>query len=72
MGCLLQSNLLSFSGYYGSDVQQAVEMLSKKSLIDLLGTDLHHERHLNPLRELTYTPALARLIEEKGMLNTSL
>jgi protein-tyrosine phosphatase len=72
MGCLLQSNLLSFSGYYGSDVQQAAEMLSKKGLVDLLGTDLHHERHLTHLRELPYTPALARLIEEKGMLNSSL
>jgi tyrosine-protein phosphatase YwqE len=72
MGCLLQCNLLSFSGYYGSDVQQAAEMLSKKNLVDLLGTDLHHERHLNHLRELPYTPALARLIEEKGMLNPSL
>jgi tyrosine-protein phosphatase YwqE len=72
MGCLLQSNLLSFSGYYGSDVQQAAEMLAKKNLVDLLGTDLHHERHLNHLRELSYTPALARLIEEKGMLNSSL
>jgi len=72
MGCLLQGNLLSFSGYYGSDVQQAAELLSKKNLIDLLGTDLHHERHLLHLRELNYTPALARLVEEKGMLNPSL
>jgi tyrosine-protein phosphatase YwqE len=72
MGCLLQANLLSFAGYYGSDVMQAAEMLSKKGLIDLLGTDLHHERHLHHLRELVYTPALARLVEEKGMLNAEL
>jgi protein-tyrosine phosphatase len=72
MGCLFQCNLLSFSGYYGSDVQQAAELLSKKNMIDLLGTDLHHDRHLAHLRELPYTPALARLMEEKGMMNSGL
>lgn len=72
MGCLLQCNLLSFAGYYGSDVQHVAELLSKKGLIDLLGTDLHHDRHLNHLRELEYTPALARVLEEKGVLNPDL
>lgn len=72
MGCLLQCNLLSFAGYYGSDVQHVAEMLSKKGLIDLLGTDLHHERHLQHLRELEYTTALARVMEEKGVLNPDL
>ena len=72
MGCLLQCNLLSFAGYYGSDVRHAAELLSKRGLIDLLGTDLHHERHLTHLRSLEYSAALARAVEEKGVLNPGL
>jgi hypothetical protein len=53
-------------------VQHVAELLSKKGLIDLLGTDLHHERHLQHLRELEYTAALARVMEEKGVLNPDL
>jgi tyrosine-protein phosphatase YwqE len=72
MGCLFQSNLLSFSGYYGSSVRQAAEYLVQKGLTDLLGTDLHHHRHLEHLRELPLTPSLARLLDEQGILNPSL
>ncbi len=57
-GCLFQCNLLSFSGYYGQGALQASEWLAEKGMIDLLGTDLHHERHLNGLRELKETKAL--------------
>jgi len=69
MGCLFQSNLLSFSGYYGSSVRQAAEYLVDKGLTDYLGTDLHHDRHLENLRQLTFTPSLAKLMDEVGVLN---
>jgi tyrosine-protein phosphatase YwqE len=69
MGCLFQANLLSFSGYYGSSVKQTAEYLAQQGLIDLLGTDLHHQRHLDSLRELPFTPVLASLLDEKGVLN---
>lgn len=69
LGFLFQSNLLAFSGYYGNSVKQAAEYLVQEGLIDLLGTDLHHHRHLNSLRELPFTPALATLLDEKGVLN---
>ena len=50
MGFLLQTNLLSFTGYYGKPVEKAAKYLLKHGLIDFLGTDLHHHRHLNALR----------------------
>jgi protein-tyrosine phosphatase len=49
-GCLFQLNLLSFGGYYGPDSRQLAEYLVKKQYVDLLGTDLHHEKHLEILR----------------------
>jgi tyrosine-protein phosphatase YwqE len=69
MGCFFQANLLSFSGYYGSSVKQAAEYLVEQKLIDLLGTDLHHSRHLDQLRNLPLTPALGTLVDEQGVLN---
>ena len=42
LGCLLQVNLLSLSGYYGKPCQDGYETLVRKRMVDLLGTDMHH------------------------------
>lgn len=60
-GCLLQCNLLSFSGYYGKKVKGVALELAALGLIDYLGTDMHHERHLQALEEF-YTRTDARRI----------
>jgi protein-tyrosine phosphatase len=70
-GVLFQSNLLSFSGYYGGSVKNAAEFLANEDLIDLLGTDLHHDRHLAHLQELPFTPALQKAVG-KGLMNADL
>jgi len=53
LGCLLQLNLLSPTGYYGKDVTKAAIYLIKNGLYDLVGTDLHHERHLTKIAQYT-------------------
>lgn len=50
MGFLLQLNLLSLTGYYGKPVARAAKYLMANKLIDIVGTDMHHERHLEMLR----------------------
>lgn len=70
-GCTLQCNILSFGGYYGRETQEAAEYLVKAGLVDMLGTDLHHQRHLHALRKLPFTKALQRLME-KELINTRL
>lgn len=62
MGCKLQSNLLSFSGYYGKDVMRFAERLVDQDMINLLGTDLHHQRHLQGLQQLPFTKSLQKLM----------
>jgi tyrosine-protein phosphatase YwqE len=62
MGCILQSNLLSFSGYYGKEVLRFAERLVDQKLINLLGTDLHHQRHLEGLKNLNYSKSLQKLM----------
>jgi tyrosine-protein phosphatase YwqE len=70
-GCLFQCNILSFTGYYGEMIREAAEFLVAKDLVDLLGTDLHHQRHLASLRELRFTPALRKLMSG-NLLNQQL
>jgi protein-tyrosine phosphatase len=50
MGFLLQVNLLSLTGYYGKPVTRAAKYIIDNNLADLVGTDLHHKRHLDMLQ----------------------
>ena len=52
-GCLFQMNLLSLSHYYGKSVRKVAEKLMKEGLYDMVGSDLHHARHMAHLKELT-------------------
>lgn len=63
-GCILQSNLLSFSGYYGNEVKNFAEKLVDHDLIRLLGTDLHHQRHLLGLNDLQNTKSLRKIMDK--------
>jgi tyrosine-protein phosphatase YwqE len=62
-GLIFQANLLSFSNYYGPHVRKAAEWMAEQGMIDLLGTDLHHERHLAALQDLKLTKSLAKALE---------
>lgn len=50
-GCLLQVNLLSLQGYYGKSERKLAEYLYREGMIDLYGTDCHHDRHLARLNK---------------------
>jgi tyrosine-protein phosphatase YwqE len=45
-GCLFQLNLLSTVGYYGKSVADTAKKLLSKGLIDFVGTDVHHQKHI--------------------------
>jgi len=61
-GCLFQLNLLSLSNYYGKDITTIAKKLLKDNLIDFVGSDTHHDRHLNYLEGIT-NPSLIKLIQ---------
>jgi protein-tyrosine phosphatase len=46
-GCLFQLNLLSTVGYYGNVVTSITEKLLQKEMYDFVGSDVHHENHVN-------------------------
>ena len=45
--CLFQMNLLSVVGYYGKEVAQVAQKLLDANMITHVGSDAHHQRHLN-------------------------
>lgn len=74
LGCKLQVNILSLSGGYGPDVKRAAEKLFSKGMVDFLGTDMHHERHLAALQEIAsrkdfYTLVSAAELNNKMLLS---
>lgn len=46
-GCLFQLNLLSTIGYYGIEVAKTAEKLLNNGMIDFVGSDVHHQNHVN-------------------------
>jgi protein-tyrosine phosphatase len=60
--CLFQLNILSVLGYYGKEVKQLAEALLKEKMYDFVGTDLHHDKHLNTLIEAVHSGRLYDLI----------
>lgn len=49
LGFTLQVNLLSLTGYYGPPVAKAAKFIFENNLAELVGTDMHHVRHLEAL-----------------------
>ncbi len=47
VGCRFQMNILSSAGYYGPEVAKAADYLLKNDMIDFVGSDVHHEKHLS-------------------------
>ena len=50
MGFILQINILSLTGYYGKRAEKAAKFILEKDLAMLVGTDLHHQKHLETLQ----------------------
>jgi protein-tyrosine phosphatase len=72
MGIELQVNALSLTDHYGKHIKSVAEKLIEKDMIDFLGTDIHHVRHLEGLRRVPETKAFARLIDSGLLKNQTL
>jgi len=70
--CLMQPNWLSFAGYYGEREKKIAHKLLDAQLINFLGTDMHHVRHLRALKHLKVKPAVLRQLEAIDFANRQL
>jgi protein-tyrosine phosphatase len=72
IGCLFQLNALSLGNHYGKSVHELANYLIKKGYYDLVGTDLHHARHLEGLHHASLSTPLKKLIESGKIRNDKL
>jgi tyrosine-protein phosphatase YwqE len=72
LGCKLQVNLLSLSGGYGPHVKKSAEKLFKYQMVDFLGTDMHHEKHLSMLKTLATKKEFYELVDSAYLQNNTL
>lgn len=70
-GCLFQLNLLSFRGYYGPGSQQLADWLVKKKYVDFLGSDMHHDRHLEVLSTSPRIFSKVQRLVDAGLIRNS-
>ena len=70
-GCLFQVNLLSLRGYYGKSSLELAQYLVKKKYVDLLGTDMHHTRHLESLRSSPQLQATVDKLIDSGLIRNA-
>jgi protein-tyrosine phosphatase len=71
-GCFFQLNILSLSGYYGPTVMELAHYLVKNQFYDLVGSDLHHSRHLEALKKSSAFSSLHRVLETGKIQNQKL
>jgi tyrosine-protein phosphatase YwqE len=69
LGFSFQLNALSLTGYYGQGEKETAEYLLKRGLIDYIGTDLHHERHLNALINYYQETGIQAIINKYNLKN---
>lgn len=65
LGFLLQVNLLSLTGYYGKEAVKAAIYMLKNGLVSYLGTDMHHERHLDAFNDAFQKDVFRKYLEGK-------
>ena len=72
LGFMLQVNLLSLTGYYGKTPALAAKYILDKGLASLVGTDLHHERHLVALQSAENQRGFNKYVKGLGIRNGEL
>lgn len=72
MGVDLQVNALSLTKHYGEHVKKIAEKLIEGDMIDYFGTDTHHLRHIETLKQVPSSKHFTRLVDSGLLKNESL
>ncbi|MGY3055253.1 protein-tyrosine phosphatase [Pedobacter sp. UYEF25] len=72
MGMELQVNALSLTDHYGKSIRNVAEKLIEKDMVDFIGTDLHHEKHLSMLAKVPQNKFFSRLLDSGLLKNREL
>ena len=71
-GVKLQLNVGSLTGAYGTEINKVADWLVDEKIIDLVGTDCHHLKHLDMLQHARRLPKFHELIVQEQLINSTL
>ncbi len=71
-GVALQLNLLSLTGYYGESVKKTAFRLLDDKLIDFIGTDAHHIKHIETIKNTIKNPDIQRILSTYTFQNAGI
>ena len=72
MGIFFQVNINSIAGYYGVEAKKKALMLSNKGMIDFVGSDMHHQKHMNSFKEAIVSNSIEMLFRNNKILNDTI
>lgn len=72
LGVLFQINTNSLTGYYSLPAKRIAEKMIDFDMIDFIGTDAHHGKHIASLKKCLHEKSLKKLIASKKLLNLQL
>ena len=72
LGVLFQINLNSLVNYYSKDITQIVKQLILQGMVDFIGSDTHHRRHIDYLRKSLKSSFYKKIFKKNNILNNTL
>jgi len=72
LGVLFQINLNSMVNYYSDDITKVVKKLISNGLVDFIGSDAHHRRHLRFLEKSLADTFYTQILKKNSILNNTL
>lgn len=72
LGVLFQVNLNSFGGHYGQAAYEKAQYLNRHGMIDLLGSDTHHLKHVETLKKVIDSEIYSEIMSANTIQNDTL
>jgi tyrosine-protein phosphatase YwqE len=72
LGVSFQVNLNSFGGHYGKQAKMLANYLNSSGMIDFLGSDTHHKKHVDSLNEIFYMEVYSDIFMHNTIKNNTL
>jgi len=71
LGVVFQVNLNSFAGHYGRKAKELAFFLSENSMISFLGSDIHHKKQVDTLKDIFISKEYKNILKNNTILNNT-
>jgi len=71
LGVVFQVNLNSFVGHYGRKARELAFFLSEHSMISFLGSDIHHKKQVDTLKDVFISKEYKSILKNNTILNNT-